>query len=91
MNRDFKQFTQENNMLDLFTAAVMFCQVGTDPTYETCEVMHSKTKYMTEVSCQEDTVKILNKMFEMTGIAEKYYVADAHCHNWLSKDSENSL
>ena len=75
----------------LFTAAVMFCHIGIEPSYATCEVMHSKTKYMTEVSCQEDTVKILNKMFEMTPIKEKYFVAEAQCYNWLNKDSKNSL
>lgn len=78
-------------MIDLFTAAILFCQLGTDPTYTTCDVMHSETKYSTEINCQQDVVIILKKMFQATAIAEKYYVKDIQCNNWLGIDSKNSL
>ncbi len=69
-------------MLSLFTASVLFCTIGEDPTFGSCHVLNSHVKYVDEDTCVNHVAEILNTMFE-TEVLNTYYVADIECQNWL--------
>lgn len=73
-----------------FTAGILLCFTGLEPSYDTCMAYRSPTAYPTEQMCQEAIVNEFNIISDRFNL-ELYDIISIKCDNWLEDYKDTPL
>lgn len=69
----------------LWTAAIMVCMTGQEPSYKTCEVMNAEWKYRSEAECMVAVANKLNSLMNIPEIDRTYEPVNYKCVSWIEE------